>query len=62
MQRIYGPAHEIMVRDDKPSAYNTLFYLSLYKVRFEKSSFKKDLSEMLSFEHMNHVAENFIFI
>ena len=36
--------------------------MSLYKIRLEKSSFKKNLSEMLSFEHMNLVAENFIII
>ena len=49
-------------RDDKPSAHNALSYLSPYKFRFEKTSFKKNLSETLSFEHMNLVAENFVFI
>ena len=32
------------------------------RLHFEKSPFKKNLIEMLSFEHMNLVAENFIFI
>ena len=41
------------VRDDKPSAHDMLSYLSLYKIHFEKSSFKRNLNEMLSFEHMN---------
>ena len=49
-------------RDDKPSANNMLSYLSPYKIRFEKSSLKNNLIEMLSFEHMNLVAENFMFI
>ena len=46
-------------RDDMPSARYALSCLSSYKICFKKSSFKKKLSEMLSFEHLNLVAENF---